>query len=573
MSWTAAVRGRTKLSFSRDVRLFFGALVGFLTFLIVLLLLLLQSFLDHAREANWRSWENLATLTVEVINETNLLSDPASLAARLTILQARYGIAGIKVDTPGTASTFIGVPPTEEGVESIVRDVHGGKVTVVFDASRLRGIERTFNAIAAICLGASVMVGLLLGLYLPKITRPVEEMLIAASELEERSPDHDEQEYLTETFRNSIARLKRQEDELRQMHDVQKSRADDLERVTAALTRSLTSGFVAVDPEANVVEINAAGRQIIRPLAGPSGLPIETAFGTNAFSSAIRHAVDERMAVSRLELEVDEGTTRKVIGLTTALLLSDEKKFVGLLALFTDLTPVRMLEGRVRDLQTLADLGEISAGIAHEFRNSLATMLGYLRLARREDLAERPLAQIEKAEKEGSLLAAAVDGLLAFARPMRLVTEPVSLAEVIEPMAKGLASTSGVTVIYDGGDATIEGDAALLRRAFENLIRNAVESVQEKGSGEVNIRITHDPHPQVEIRDSGIGIDPADIPRLLLPFQSQKASGYGLGLPLARKIVMLHGGTLTLRGSKGAGAVVVADFLMAEPVQFVTDTE
>lgn len=568
------MRGRGKLSFSRDVRLFFGALTGFLTFLIVLLLLLMQSFLGHLREATSRSWENIATLTVEVINETNLLSDRASLGARLTILQTRYGIAGITVTTPGTPPTIIGLSADEEGVESVVRDVHGGKVTVVFDASRLRGIERTFLATAVICLIACALSVLLVGLYLPKITGPVEEMLSAASELEERSPDHDEQAYLTETFRNSIVTLKRQEEELRQMHDAQKNRADDLERVTAALTRSLTSGFVAVDPEANVVEVNAAGRQIIQPIAGPSGLPIETAFGDNAFSAAIRRAVAGQLALSRVELQLaDEGSAPRMIGLTTAPLMSDANKFVGLLALFTDLTPVRMLEGRVRDLQTLADLGQISAGIAHEFRNSLATMLGYLRLARRESLAERPLAQIEKAEKEGSMLAAAVDGLLAFARPMRLVTAPVSLAEVIQPIAEELASSSGVpvavTIDPKGGDATIEGDAALLRRAFENLLRNAVESVQEKGSGEVSIRITAEPHPQVEIQDSGMGIDPAEVPRLLLPFQSQKASGYGLGLPLARKIIMLHGGTLALRGTPGTGAVAEADFLMAEPVQFV----
>jgi signal transduction histidine kinase len=566
------MRGRGKLSFSRDVRLFFGALVGFLTFLIVLLLLLMQSFLGHLREATTRSWDNIATLTVEVINETNLLSDPSSLGARLTILQTRYGIAGITVTKPGTAPAVIGLSADEEGVEHISRDVHGGTVTLVFDASRLRSIERTFTATAIICLVACALSVLLVALYLPKITRPVEEMLSAASQLEERAPDHDEQEYLTETFRNSIATLKRQEEELRQMHDAQKNRADDLERVTAALTRSLTSGFVAVDPEANVVEVNAAGRQIIQPVAGPSGLPIETAFGENAFSAAIRQAVEGRLAMSRVELQLDtnHGAVPRMIGLTTAPLMSDDQKFVGLLALFTDLTPVRLLEGRVRDLQTLADLGEISAGIAHEFRNSLATMLGYLRLARRESLAERPLAQIEKAEKEGSMLAAAVDGLLAFARPMRLVTAPVSLAEVIQPIAEELTSSSGIAIDYDGGDAAIEGDMALLRRAFENLLRNAVESVQEKGSGTVSVRITHEPHPRVEIHDTGMGVDPAEVPRLLLPFQSQKASGYGLGLPLARKIIMLHGGTLTLRGAPGTGAVVVADFLMAEPVQFVT---
>lgn len=562
------MRGRGKLSFSRDVRLFFGALVGFLTFLIVLLLLLMQSFLGHVRDATTQSWENAATLTVDVINETNLIADPASLGARLTILQTRYGIAGITVSTPRAAPTIIGLAADQDGVETITRDIHGGKVTLIFDASRLHTIEGTFLATAIICFVACILSTLLVALYLPKITRPVEAMLHAASELEERSHDRDEQEYLTETFRNSIATLKRQEAELRQMHDAQKNRADDLERVTAALTRSLTSGFVAVDPQANVVELNAAGRQILQPLAGPSGVTIEDAFGRNAFSAAIRRAVEQRLAMSRVELEIDD----RVIGLTTAPLLSDEQTFVGLLGLFTDLTPVRLLEGRVRDLQTLADLGQISAGIAHEFRNSLATMLGYLRLARRESLPERPLAQIEKAEKEGVMLSAAVDGLLAFARPMRLVTAPVSLEEVIRPIADELATASGVQVAYEGSDATIEGDVALLRRAFENLLRNAVESVQEKGSGEVRVRVAGEPYPQVEIHDTGGGLDPADIPRLLLPFQSQKPSGYGLGLPLARKIIMLHGGTLTLRGTPGAGAVATADFLLAEPVQFVTNS-
>ena len=96
---------------------------------------------------------------------------------------------------------------------------------------------------------------------------------------------------------------------------------------------------------------------------------------------------------------------------TTAPLLAADDQFVGLLALFTDLTPVRHLEGRIRDLQILADLGEISAGIAHEFRNSLATMLGYLQLARREGLPPKAQTQLDKTEKEASLLSAAVDGL------------------------------------------------------------------------------------------------------------------------------------------------------------------
>lgn len=560
-------RGLTRIGFRRDVRLFFGALVIFFAFLIVLLLLLLQSFLGHTRDAVHENWSDAEQVAVDAINEAEPRENPASVAARLTIIQTRHGIAGITVRRTGEPPVVVGTPPHTEGVEQFDRDIHNGTATFVFDASRLRRIERTFAAVAAICLTAAVLVMLLVTLYLPKITRPIEDMLSAASELEERRPHDDEQQYLIETFRNSIATLKRQETELRQMHDRQKSRADDLERVTAALTRSLTSGFAAVDPNGNVVDVNAAGREIAGTAEHSTGQPVEAVFGRNEFSDAIRGAVAARQAMNRLEVRLGDD---QVVGLTTAPLLTDEQQFAGLLALFTDLTPVRQLERRVRDLQMLADLGEISAGIAHEFRNSLGTMLGYLRLARREALPERPLAQIEKAEREATLLSAAVDGLLAFARPMRLVTAPVSLAEVIVPIAHALQTSSGIEVECDDGDATLEGDAALLSRAFENLLRNAVESVQEKGSGRVCVRIAAAPHPRVEIEDEGIGVDESEVPKLLLPFQSKKAAGYGLGLPLARKIIVLHGGTLELRGEPGTGAVAIIDFSLHEPLQFVT---
>lgn len=549
-----SVRRLNQLSFRRDVRLFFGALVGFLTCLIVLLLILLQTYVAQLRSAATVRWEQAAAIATDAINET-ASQDPASVAARLTLLQTRHEIAGIVVQL-GAQRIESGVPPEQEGVEIIERDLYGGKLVLAFDATRLRQAETTFRATAAICLIATALVAVLLALYLPKITRPIEDMLAAAGELVQREPHDDEQQYLVDTFRTSVSTLRRQEEELRAMHAWQKMRADDLERVTAALTRSLTSGFMAVDPAGLVVEVNAAGREIVPPVTSPHGIDVVAAFGENGFTEAIRKAVDERLAMSRIEVQLDE----RVIGLTTAPLLGDDQQFVGLLALFTDLTPVRRLEGRVRDLQMLADLGEISAGIAHEFRNSLATMLGYLQLASREDLPQKARMQVEKAEREGALLSSAVDGLLAFARPMRLATARVRLDEIVAPLVDELRETSGVAIEFAPSEAAVDGDAALLSRAFENLLRNAVDSVVEKGSGRVFVTTEAKPHPRLEIRDEGVGLDPADVNRLLLPFQSDKTSGYGMGLPLARKIIALHNGSLHLTGAPGAGARVVVDF-------------
>lgn len=562
----------TKISFRRDVRLFFGALVGFLAFLIIFQLLLLQNYLGHTRQTTWDSWSNTVRMSVDDMIRSGILADPASAPARLGLLQARYGIAGVTVMHSGK-EVSVGVPPSADNVERFVRTVQGSRVIFVFDASQLNTMTVTFWATAAISLLATAMGALLLGFYLPRITRPIEDMLDAASQIEAREPHRDEQEYLIDTFRKSIATMKTQELELQRMHDVQKSRADDLERVTAALTRSLASGFLAVDPAGRVVEMNSAAREILRHSGEAHGILVEEAFGPTAFTDAIRNAVGQRVGLTRVELQLGSNAAPQTIGLTTVPLLGERQQFLGVLALFTDLTHIRGLESRVREMQTLADLGEISAGIAHEFRNSLAAILGYLRLAKREDLPEKPRGSVERAEKEAGELSAAVDSLLAFARPMHLARSDVDLLDLVCEVSAKINRPEAIEVSCTGDHVVVEADAALLSRAFENLIRNAVESVSERGSGHVRVHVTAHTRPAVMIEDDGVGIDPADVPRLLLPFQSQKAAGYGLGLPLSRKIALLHGATLTLTGARGQGAVATVEFLASEPapmVQFVT---
>ncbi|GAC1437760.1 MAG: hypothetical protein NVSMB68_09690 [Thermoanaerobaculia bacterium] len=544
------------------MRFFFGALIGFLAFLIIFQLLLLQNFLGHVREATWNSWSEKVRMSTDDILHANLLGDPASAQARLTDLQQRYGIDGITVVQHGREMT-VGVPPRAENVERILRTVQSSRLIFVFDSSQLNSITTTFRLTTAISLLATAIGALLLAFYLPRITRPVENMLDAAGEIEQREPHGDEQQYLIDTFRKSISTMKAQEAELVKMHDAQKSRADDLERVTAALTRSLASGFLAVDPQGRVVEMNSAAREILHHRGEASGLIVEQAFGESAFTQAIRNAVDQRVGLARLEVQLTDQT----IGLTTVPLIGELQQFLGVLALFTDLTHIRGLESRVREMQTLADLGEISAGIAHEFRNSLAAILGYLRLAKREELGERPRHSVERAEKEAGELSSAVDSLLAFARPMHLTRSEVDLLDLVCSVSEKIAKPDGVNVSCQGEHPVIQADAALLSRAFENLVRNAVESVTAKGAGHVHVRVVASPRPRVTVEDDGVGVDPADIPRLLLPFQSQKAGGYGLGLPLSRKIALLHGATLVLTGSPGGGATATVEFLAPSDVR------
>lgn len=538
------------------MRLFFGALVGFLGILIILLLLFLRSFLGHTQDAIADGRQTIAAAAAADLADG---FDPNVGELQLSAIRARYGVAGAAIALRDGRRVTSGVIPENEGVTTLVRPTAAGELTLVFDANRERALMRTFLLTAAITLAAVAVVALLLALYLPRITGPIEQMLDSAAEIHERAPNVDEQQYLIDTFRTSIDLLKAQKNELQFLHDAQKIRADDLERITSALTRSLTSGFLAVDPGGSILDLNASAREILHTGdAHLAGVHVSEALGSTGFTSALLDAVDRRTALSRTEVTIDRDGAQQLVGLTTVPLLDADERYLALLALFTDLTPYRELEERVRDLQTLADLGEISAGIAHEFRNSLSTMLGYLKLARRAATLEDTSRAIEKSEREAALLAEAVDRLLAFARPMKLEQRPIDLLELTREVCERVA-TEDVQLTCGGAAVQILGDRSLLVRALDNLVRNALDSVREKGSGSVRVSVEDGDPASVRVEDDGVGIDTADVPRLMLPFQSQKPSGYGLGLPLARKIVLLHGGTIRLTGQPGSCAIATIE--------------
>jgi signal transduction histidine kinase len=139
---------------------------------------------------------------------------------------------------------------------------------------------------------------------------------------------------------------------------------------------------------------------------------------------------------------------------------------------------------------------------------------------------------------------------------MALHPEPIDLRELVDSVVARLEASANGIAVHVEGDATIAGDRALLSRAIENVIRNAVESVQAKnGTGRVEVSIDPARHT-LTVRDNGVGLDPQNAARMFLPFQSDKPAGFGLGLALTKKIVLLHGGAIRLTGAPGEGATV-----------------
>jgi signal transduction histidine kinase len=556
----------TKLGFRRDVKFFLATLVGFLVVLILCLLLLLQNAVLETEMGIVQQQQTIADASALML-ERAAPRNVADIRSTLQRVRNRFELAGARLNTADGRVITAGYEG--EGAISIERATSVGKLTLGFDPFIVTELRRKFALTAIITVLAVAGGTILLLMFVPRITRPIEALLDQAAQIETHDPAVDEQQYLLETFSKTIATLRRQEEELRRLHDEQKTRADDFERVTAALTRSLSSGFMAADPSGRLVDMNQSGRDILRidPDTEILGQPIREAL-PESVGVTLQRAVERRQSLTRVEIETRTRDGRLIVGVSTVPLLNEQGICLGMLALFTDLTPVRDLERRLRDMQTLADLGEMSAGIAHEFRNSLSTILGYLKLAQRQHSEEDARAKMKRAEEEASLLSAAIESLLNFSRPMPIQPQNVDLRELVESAVSRLEPHAPAVEFSIEGTAALHGDRALLSRAIENVLRNAVDAVRETAAPRVEVTLRSDP-PSITVRDNGVGLKPEDAARLFLPFQSDRPGGFGLGLPLARKIVLLHGGNMVLTGAPGEGATLRMDFAAGRNLESV----
>jgi signal transduction histidine kinase len=233
----------------------------------------------------------------------------------------------------------------------------------------------------------------------------------------------------------------------------------------------------------------------------------------------------------------------------------------GAICLFTDLSEVVELEEQLRLKDSLARLGELTAGIAHEFRNGLATIHGYGRLIDPQRLPEDYRPYVAGIREETEALGQVVTNFLNFAKPAELVLAPVDLAALIQRAAEDVRAdvrARGGALEIRGDFGRVNGDEILLRQAFSNLCRNAVEACAgENVTPKIVIDGVRDAAQnalRITVTDNGPGIDEANAARIFRPFFTTKAKGIGLGLALVQKIIVTHNGRITAGNADGGGA-------------------
>ncbi|MBK9754589.1 MAG: HAMP domain-containing histidine kinase [Nannocystis sp.] len=216
----------------------------------------------------------------------------------------------------------------------------------------------------------------------------------------------------------------------------------------------------------------------------------------------------------------------------------------------------QLAEEGLAERRHLAALGELSAVLAHEIRNPLASLKGHAQLLE-EQLADDPRrhAKAHRVVDEAVRLEHLTNSLLDFTRADRLATGVASPAEVARRAAE-LTDPARVVVDVAGAPERWSFDAMRIEQALVNLVRNALQA--SAPPAEVELKVVDDGDGlRFTVADRGPGVPSEMRPRLFEPFVTGRAEGTGLGLAVVRRVVELHGGRVTIERRHGGGSVFV----------------
>src|SRR5712692_4957596 len=380
--------------------------------------------------------------------------------------------------------------------------------------------------------------------------------------------------FMAASMQGVIQQLREQEKELERLHRIEKERAEQTERLSEEVTRNMPAGLVVVNASGIISSSNPAAEQVLG-ICGLAFRRYSEALGTSPdLTKLIEECLSTGKVFRREEVEhIPPAGDARHLGVTISPIRRGEGKISGAICLLTDLTELSALQQRMQLKENLAALGELSAGIAHEFKNALATISGYAQMIQSESSEAEALDYAERILEQTRNITHVVTEFLKYARPLEIPDERVALQTVVERVVAEVGEAlPQVKIRWEGTFGEAGGDEGLLRQALLNLARNAAEACAiTEGGGQVVVSgdTVHGENVEfqrISVADNGPGIPANVLPKLFRPFFTTKAKGTGLGLAVVQKIVVQHGGQVQVRNRPEGGAEFIVTLPMPRGV-------
>jgi len=330
-----------------------------------------------------------------------------------------------------------------------------------------------------------------------------------------------------------------------------------------------------------LVYANQRSRELLPRWTTPA-LPLVEPLGGQPYSAAAEPLARALTGVSTtLEAELQLDDRRLPVEVHSEPVKDSAGKVEYVVSVFRDITERRQLQARLAHSDRLTSLGTLSAGVAHEINNPLASVVANLELSQSQlqstnlDLAtiREVRAQLSDATAAAARIGTIVADLGAFSHAEASNNQVADLQRVVEAalqMAKGSLASKNVSVHLDlGGAAPVTGNEGKLAQVFWNLLTNAAHAMPANRQGnEVRIfALSVDGMIRVDVTDNGEGIGPRLLSRVFEPFFTTRdlGQGTGLGLSTSHGIVKAAGGSITVESELGKGSTFRVTLLPTKP--------
>jgi two-component system sensor histidine kinase PilS (NtrC family) len=366
---------------------------------------------------------------------------------------------------------------------------------------------------------------------------------------------------LAQTLRKKGVELEAKSEELK-----------DLQTFNQDIIESMRGGLLTTDMEGRILVMNRAGAEITG-----SGLGLHRGEKISDMIPGfwpVEHDAQGNPLAARKEIEYKtaDGVTR-FLGLSISPLRTAQNQNMGFVYNFQDLTELKRLEREVVTTERMAALGRLSAAIAHEIRQPLTAMTGALKeLARLAPLDEDDKKLVHIVSRESQRLNQIITDFLDYSRVKTYHFADIDVVPLIEETLLLLehdGNTVGKLRIvrqFKIRSLRARADRDALKQVFWNLCNNALRAMP--AGGVLTVTISADENwAQIQISDTGIGLDPAQATRIFEPFQSGFTGGTGLGLAVVYQILQAHRGRIRVEAQKGAGADFVVEIPRAVRVR------
>lgn len=316
------------------------------------------------------------------------------------------------------------------------------------------------------------------------------------------------------------------------------------------ILRSLPTSLIIINRDKEIVEMTPEVKGLLGEDIGDKGI-------FSIFSSKDKNIFDEVFNGGEIEREVIDLEDR-IIGFSACPIYGEEENIMGASIILRDITDIKEMEEELRRKDRLAALGEMVAGMAHEIRNPLASIKAGIEALSIKDSEESKYKKIILSEIER--LERIVRDMMLYAGQQNLNRERVNLKNLIKQSIVMLNQNIrerniAIEESYNGElECMVDRDHMIT--VLNNLMFNAIESIGTDGKVKISVRGKEE-EMEIEISDTGGGIEDEDLSKIFIPFFTTKNKGTGLGLSITNRIIQKHNGRIKAENNNGGASFYI----------------